>query len=564
MPTFSGPTFFYDEQIRRFLLQFARIFSNFDVEYGRDEEGTNHTLIRVPVKYGDWSRQAQTVLANNSASTMPSTPMMTFYITALDYDRPRIQEPNFVSTIAVRQRTYDSNTDTYETTQGNAFTIDRLMPVPYKMTMNLDIWTSNTNQKMQLLEQILVLFNPALEIQATDNYIDWTSLTTCDLESVKWSSRTVPIGTDNPIDIATLTFTLPIWISSPAKVKKLGVIERIVARVFDAQGDASNAILDNDLLLGTRQIFTPYGYQALLIGNRIQALRQQQVVENGSLDPITTATQTPAGFTVSPELTMAEQELAKIGTAQDDLNAILTQDPGLPEEIQDQLSAALAQIESVKAYVLQQIEDLNTPTLPPPEEVDSYNDEDADPDLAPPVSPPSNLLWHSVVGMYGVLRPGISLMRLEQEDGIEVVGTITYDPTDDRFLLFDVDEDSLPGNTLPPVNAVINPLRSGPGDGLDSALIGQRYLLTEATGSWDGTSPVEWQGEGGQPLVASANDIIEFDGYQWVVAFDSTSSPNNLQYVTNITTGIQYKWTGTAWIKSYQGLYPGGQWSLVL
>jgi hypothetical protein len=490
--------------------------------------------------------------------------MMTFYITALDYDRPRIQEPNFVSTIAVRQRTYDSNTDTYETTQGNAFTIDRLMPVPYKMTMNLDIWTSNTNQKMQLLEQILVLFNPALEIQATDNYIDWTSLTTCDLESVKWSSRTVPIGTDNPIDIATLTFTLPIWISSPAKVKKLGVIERIVARVFDAQGDASNAILDNDLLLGTRQIFTPYGYQALLIGNRIQALRQQQVVENGSLDPITTATQTPAGFTVSPELTMAEQELAKIGTAQDDLNAILTQDPGLPEEIQDQLSAALAQIESVKAYVLQQIEDLNTPTLPPPEEVDSYNDEDADPDLAPPVSPPSNLLWHSVVGMYGVLRPGISLMRLEQEDGIEVVGTITYDPTDDRFLLFDVDEDSLPGNTLPPVNAVINPLRSGPGDGLDSALIGQRYLLTEATGSWDGTSPVEWQGEGGQPLVASANDIIEFDGYQWVVAFDSTSSPNNLQYVTNITTGIQYKWTGTAWIKSYQGLYPGGRWSLVL
>jgi hypothetical protein len=564
MPTFSGPTFFYDEQIRRFLLQFARIFSNFDVEYGRDEEGTNHTLIRVPVKYGDWSRQAQTVLANNSASTMPSTPMMTFYITALDYDRPRIQEPNFVSTIAVRQRTYDSNTDTYETTQGNAFTIDRLMPVPYKMTMNLDIWTSNTNQKMQLLEQILVLFNPALEIQATDNYIDWTSLTTCDLESVKWSSRTVPIGTDNPIDIATLTFTLPIWISSPAKVKKLGVIERIVARVFDAQGDASNAILDNDLLLGTRQIFTPYGYQALLIGNRIQALRQQQVVENGSLDPITTATQTPAGFTVSPELTMAEQELAKIGTAQDDLNAILTQDPGLPEEIQDQLSAALAQIESVKAYVLQQIEDLNTPTLPPPGEVDSYNDEDADPDLAPPVSPPSNLLWHSVVGMYGVLRPGISLMRLEQEDGIEVVGTITYDPTDDRFLLFDVDEDSLPGNTLPPVNAVINPLRSGPGDGLDSALIGQRYLLTEATGSWDGASPVEWQGEGGQPLVASANDIIEFDGYQWVVAFDSTSSPNNLQYVTNITTGIQYKWTGTAWIKSYQGLYPGGRWSLVL
>jgi hypothetical protein len=565
MPTFTGPTFFYDEQIRRFLLQFARIFSNFEVEYGRDEEGTDHTLVRVPVKYGDWSRQAQTVLQNNSASTMPSTPQMTFYITGLDYDRPRIQEPNFVSTIAVRQRTYDRDTDTYETTQGNAFTIDRLMPVPYKLTINLDIWTSNTNQKMQLLEQILVLFNPALEIQGTDNYIDWTSLTTCDLQSVKWSNKVIPVGTNDNIDIATLTFTLPVWISSPAKVKKLGVVERIVANIFDAQGDASNAILDNDLLLGTRQIITPYNYQALLIGNRIQALRQQQVVENGSLNPILpSSAQTPEGFTVSPELTLAEEELTKLVQAQDDLTAILDKDTTLPAEVRNQLTSALAQMDAVKNYVQQQIDDLNTPVLPAPEDDPYSTSEDPDPDLAPPVSPPSNLLWHSVVGMYGVLRPGISQMRLTQEDETEVVGTIAYDPTDDRFLLFDVDADSLPQNTLPPVNAVINPLRSGPGEGLDSALVGQRYLLTEATGSWDGTSPVEWQGVFEQPLVAQANDIIEFDGLQWVVAFDSTSSPNNLQYVTNITTGIQYKWTGMSWIKSYQGLYPGGQWRLVL
>jgi hypothetical protein len=459
--------FFYDEQLRRFLLQFARIFSNFQVEYGRDEEGTNHTLVRVPVKYGDWSRQAQTVLQNNSASTMPSTPMMTFYITALDYDRPRIQEPNFVSTIAVRQRTYDADTDTYETTQGNAFTIDRLMPVPYKMTINLDIWTSNTNQKMQLLEQILVLFNPALEIQSTDNYIDWTSLTTCDLQSVRWSNKIIPVGTNDNIDIATLTFTVPIWISSPAKVKKLGVVERIVANIFDAQGDASNAILDNDLLLGTRQVFTPYGYQVLLINNKLQALRQEQVVDQPNTS------------------------------------------------------------------------------------------------LTPPDSPNSNLLWHSIVGLYGALRPGISQIRLEQEDGSEVIGTVAYDPTDDRFLLFTVDEDTVPSNTLNPVTAVIDPLRSGPGAGLPAAAVGQRYLLTEDTGSWEGNAEA-WQGTSGQPLVAQANDIIEYDGQQWQISFDSTSSPNNIQYVTNITTGIQYEWTGTAWIKSYQGLYPGGTWSLVL
>jgi hypothetical protein len=463
----AGPIFFYDEQIRRFLLQFARIFNNFQVEYGRNEEGTNHTLIRVPVKYGDWSRQAQTVVQNNSAGFMPSVPQMTFYISGLDYDRPRMQEPYHVSKIAVRQRTYDTATDSYEVTQGNAFTIERLMPVPYKLTIKLDIWTSNTNQKFQLLEQMLTLFNPALEIQSTDNYIDWTSLSVVELESSNWSSRTIPVGTENPIDVSTLTFTLPIWISAPAKVKKLGVVERIVASVFDSNGDASNAILDNDLLLGTRQIFTPFDYQVLLIGNKLQALRPAQVVDQPNTS------------------------------------------------------------------------------------------------LTPADSPPSNLLWSAVIGDFGAIRPGISYIKLEQDDGTDVVGTIAFDPTDDRFLLFNIDVDTVPANTLDPVDAVIDPLRSGPGDGLDSSLLGQRYLLTEATGSDNGYAEA-WAGVSGQPLIAQANDIIEFDGSRWVVSFDSDNSPDNVQYVTNITTSIQYEWTGSTWIKSYQGLYPGGTWSLVL
>ena len=468
--------YFYDQQLRRFLLQFARIFSNFDVEFGANEAGQGpgsevDTLVRVPVRYGDASRQAQTILQNNSANDMPATPLMTFYITDLKYDRPRIQEPNFVSNMSVRQRTYDSATDTYETTQGNAFTIERIMPVPYEMTINLDIWTSNTNQKMQLLEQILTLFNPSLEIQSTDNYIDWTSLTVLYLKDVRWSSRTIPVNADNPIDVATLSFTLPLWITPPAKVKKLGVVERIIASVYDAQGDLINALSDSDLLLGTRQRFTPYGYQVLLVGNKLQALRQQQVVDESNEN------------------------------------------------------------------------------------------------LTAPDSPPSNLLWHSVVGMYGTLRPGISYITLEQPDGTDVTGTIAYDPTDDRFLLFTINTGTVPANTLAPITAVIDPLVSGPGDGLPAAAIGQRYLLTQDTGAWsnpDGTNPVAWEGTFGQPLVARANDIIEYDGAYWQIAFDRTSSPDNMQYVTNLTSELQYRWTGTAWVKSFQGIYPGGAWSLVL
>ena len=154
-------------------------------------------------------------------------------------------------------------------------------------------------------------------------------------------------------------------------------------------------------------------------------------------------------------------------------------------------------------------------------------------------------------------------MFLEQQDGTEVAGTVAYDPSDDRFMLFTIDEDTKPQNTLSPVRSVIDPLRSGPGNGLPAAAVGQRYLLTEATGSNTGNA-ADWEGTLGQPLIAKANDIVEYIDGQWQVVFDNASSPDNLQYVTNITTAIQYKWTGTTWVKSYQGLYPGGQWRIVL
>jgi hypothetical protein len=64
-------------------------------------------------------------------------------------------------------------------------------------------------------------------------------------------------------------------------------------------------------------------------------------------------------------------------------------------------------------------------------------------------------------------------------------------------------------------------------------------------------------------MVARANDIIEYDGNMWIVVFDAATSPDT-QFVTNITTGLQYRWTGTEWVKSYEGLYPGGEWSLVI
>jgi hypothetical protein len=175
-----------------------------------------------------------------------SAPKIAVYITDLDLDRTRLADASFVSKVHIRER--DVENGQYTSTQGAQYTVERLMPTPFTLTLKVDIWSTSTEQKLQLLEQILHFFNPSLEIQSTDNYLDWTSLTVVELEDVTFSGRSIPQGTNISIDIATLTLKTPIWITPPAKVKKLGIITNIIANVFEGGGIYSGDYIEG---LGT-------------------------------------------------------------------------------------------------------------------------------------------------------------------------------------------------------------------------------------------------------------------------------------------------------------------------
>ena len=455
--------FFYDNQIRRFLIQFAKIFSNWQVTRGKDPAG-NDILVRVPIMYGDSSRQAATIIANNSASSLPSAPLITYYITGLEYDQKRTQDPTFLDKVQVRQRAYNPDTQQYEQVQGQAFTVERLMPVPYTLRISVDFWTTNYNQKLELIEQLGTLFNPALEIQSTDNFIDWTSLSVVFQDGLTFTSRTIPVGNSNPIDVMTWKFYIPIWISTSAKLKKMGVIQKIIASIF--KGHALQDMQDDDLLLGTRQKITPYGYKLLLIGNSLQIL--------------------PANEAFYP------------------------------------------------------------PNV----------------DLELPPNPDTDIYWSSVLNVYGAIKPGISQIWLQNPFmDTDIVGTIVPDPLDDRLLVYDIDPDTLPQNTLDPVDSVINPLVTGPGAGLPAPVNGTRYLIVDNLGS-EGTDNPAWG-----TIVANANDIIEFDSgtNEWFVSFDCLAA-TTVEYVTNLNTSIQYRYVNTegTWMKSYEGWYDQGDYSIVI
>jgi len=458
--------FFYDQQIRRFLLQFIRAFSNFQVEYGKDRDGLT-TLQTVPVKYGDATRMVSGILRENSENKIIPTPMISCYITGLEYNPERRQDPTFVDKKHIRMRKFDPDTNSYTTQQGNAFTIERMMPVPYTLQMSVDVWTSNTNQKLQLLEQLLVLFNPALEIQSTDNYLDWTSLSYIELAATQFTSRAIPQGVDDQIDIATLQFTVPIFLSAPAKVKKLGVINKIVASIYDDNGGIADGVIDGEILLGTRQKFTPMNFGIILLGNTVQILDRSETTTN------------------KVDYSPLNDPPTKVGT--DDVS------------------------------------------------------------------------WAALINQYGELQGGISQLRLETGGSAEIIGTVAFHPSDPHKLLWTVQSDTIPTNDLSAITKIINPLKTGPDAGLASSATGQRYLILNAIGSSTNTDGPDAWGD----LVASENDIIEYNGTNWQISFDS-SQEKGIHYLTNSHTGLQYKWTGTEWIKSYEGEYKAGDWSIVL
>jgi hypothetical protein len=375
-----------------------------------------------------------------------------------------MQNPTYIEKVNVRQRAYNTETQSYEQVQGQAFTVERLMPVPYTLRMQVDFWTTNYNQKLQLIEQLGTVFNPSLEIQSTDNFVDWTSLSVVYQDGLTFSSRSIPQGTGNPIDVLSWKFYMPIWLSTSTKLKKMGVINKIIASIF--KGNALQDMQDDDLLLGTRQKITPYGYKLLLIGNRLQLLPQ----DSAFYPPNT---------------------------------------------------------------------DLNDPT-----------------------PPNTNLYWSSLLNVYGAYKPGISQIWLQNpymED--DIVGTIVLDPVDDRLLIYDIDPDTLPQNTLNPVDAVVNPQLQGPNAGLPGPVNGRRYLIVEDIGM-AGTTTTAWG-----DLVAEANDIIQYDSTtgDWFVSFDAGAS-TTVEYVTNLTTNIQYRYVEQEgqWMKSYEGWYDQGDYSIVI
>ena len=410
------------------------------------------------------------------------------------------------------------------------------MPTPYILTVKVDIWSANTDQKLQILEQLLMMFNPSLEIQTTDNFVDWTSLSVVDLQDVNFSSKTIPVGVSSEIDVAALTLQTPIWISPPAKVKRLGIVTGIISNIFNSAATTDNYISG----LGDAPTTTSFSDHLFTsnstLGNYDITVQNKSITAtNGSNDTLLSwasiLSQIPGKY---------QAGLTTIFLKADNGTEIIGQASINP--LDDRiLSISEWNVDTYPSNTL----------LPGPARANSaWGSFDAI--IDPLVNAPSNLVNGTRYMLVNNIGSGVkdeflttsNIQRIST--GIEFNKVKDFEVTVDGVLVGATIQDSnglclISTNSIVPIDKYV------------------RYVLY-----FSSTGPTAWKNTDLSDLIAATNDIIEWTGDKWEVVFSAAASTNQLLYLTNLYSMSQYQWNGVSWVKSVDGVYKKGDWRIAL
>lgn len=142
-------TYTYNEIIRKTVVGFGTLFNNIEV---RRVSGSKTEVMKVPLAYGPKQKFLARLRAVGDLSSKDATqitlPRISFEMQGISYDPTRKLSP----TQFIRYTADDGKTN------------KSFMPVPYNINFELGILAKNQDDALQIVEQILPVFQPSFNI----------------------------------------------------------------------------------------------------------------------------------------------------------------------------------------------------------------------------------------------------------------------------------------------------------------------------------------------------------------------------------------------------------------
>lgn len=248
--------FYSSQQIKKYTIQFMAVFSGMNVSSGKNDYNSENDLIPVQIRYGHADRIVDAILSGNTTNKPVRLPIMSAKVTGLSL--------NYEGMKGMDQTSREVFLPRGEIIPDGLRVIHTYVPNPILLTYDLSIRTSNTKHLFEILEQILLIFNPTIQLQTSDRPFDWTKLHTIDLKDIAFDDN-FPAGQDRRIVGATLTFQAKGWISAPADIKDK-LIKKVMLRVDaiptfsdvnEVVNDISRLIPDYDVLFDIEDFDIP-------------------------------------------------------------------------------------------------------------------------------------------------------------------------------------------------------------------------------------------------------------------------------------------------------------------
>ncbi len=214
---------FYHKQIRNTVIAFGTIFNNINIRR-TDSSGNPLQVIRVPLSYAPKEKfiarlDQQADLTGDDSKVAITLPRMSFEITGYNYDGTRKLNKN---------QKLGRVTTNADTTKLNT----QYSPVPYNVNFSLNVFVANSDDGLQIIEQILPFFQPDYTVTMIidRDYMDTKRDIPFVLNNVDYEDSYTGALTDRRRIIYTLKFTAKIYLYGP--ISSHAIIKKVQADLY--------------------------------------------------------------------------------------------------------------------------------------------------------------------------------------------------------------------------------------------------------------------------------------------------------------------------------------------